>query len=254
MITSEQIHTLKQQLEEGKLAIEHQLERTAQYNMAQSNPKDSVGELSSYDNHPGDQGTELYEREKDYALSEHDDDEVKKITAALSAIQNDTYGKCRVCHEDIPYERLEAVPYTLYCKAHSTDQTPAQDRPVEDELLDLNYMSNTHRYDGDESVEYDAEDTWQAVAQWGTSETPSDMENPPQDLDDMYKEANENVGYTEDFENFIGTDIEGRQKEVYKNESYEEYNNALEEQGTMTSFGDLPRNEKDSYVHPEKTK
>lgn len=59
--------------------------------------EDSTGELSNYDNHPGDQGTELYEREKDLALTEHDRDEIRDIERALSAIEAGEYGKCEVC-------------------------------------------------------------------------------------------------------------------------------------------------------------
>ncbi|MEM5591840.1 hypothetical protein AAHH67_09065 [Niallia circulans] len=39
---------------------------------------ESVGELSSYDNHPADLGTELFEREKDSALEQHDQSELEK--------------------------------------------------------------------------------------------------------------------------------------------------------------------------------
>src|SRR5699024_9392544 len=69
---------------------------------------DSVGELSSYDNHPGDMGTELYERGKDIALNEHVEHELEAINKALHAIEEGTYGICRVCSGDIPYDRLKA--------------------------------------------------------------------------------------------------------------------------------------------------
>jgi hypothetical protein len=36
-----------------------------------------MGELSSYDNHRGDEGTDLYEREKDVALHQHQDYELE---------------------------------------------------------------------------------------------------------------------------------------------------------------------------------
>ena len=46
--------------------------------------------LSAYDNHPADMGTELYEREKDFALEEHADSELNKVNAALQAMEEGT--------------------------------------------------------------------------------------------------------------------------------------------------------------------
>ncbi|MBO1913267.1 hypothetical protein J4G37_51715, partial [Microvirga sp. 3-52] len=42
----------------------------------QDSEKESLGELSSYDNHPADMGTALYDREKDLALHEHAESEL----------------------------------------------------------------------------------------------------------------------------------------------------------------------------------
>ena len=52
-----------------------------------SSQRGSVGELSAYDNHPADMGTELYEREKDFALEEHTDSELNKVNEALQAME-----------------------------------------------------------------------------------------------------------------------------------------------------------------------
>lgn len=46
----------------------------------------------------------------------------------------------------------------------------------------------------DENVAYDAEDSWQDVASYGTSESPSDFYNPPKDYNDMYVESEETPG------------------------------------------------------------
>ncbi len=42
-----------------------------------------MGELSSYDNHPADEGTDLYEREKDIALNEHSEIRLKNIKQSV---------------------------------------------------------------------------------------------------------------------------------------------------------------------------
>ena len=82
-----------------------------------------VGELSAYDNHPADMGTELYDSEKDFALEEHADSELNKVNEALQAMEEGTYGKCKVCGTEIPYERLEVVPSTQFCVKHSNEQS-----------------------------------------------------------------------------------------------------------------------------------
>lgn len=75
--------------------------------------KEAIGELSSYDNHPADLGTETYERGKDLALSEHAERELEEINAALHAMEEGTYGICKVCSMDIPYDRLLALPTAI---------------------------------------------------------------------------------------------------------------------------------------------
>lgn len=42
--------------------------------------------------------------------------ELKAIDSALSRIENDAYGVCLVCEEDISEERLEAVPHATLCR------------------------------------------------------------------------------------------------------------------------------------------
>ncbi|MBT2686846.1 TraR/DksA C4-type zinc finger protein [Bacillus sp. ISL-47] len=212
---------------------------------------ESMGELSSYDNHPGDEGTELFEREKDIALHQHLDYELEKIEAALASIEKGTYGKCIACNKDIPLERLQAVPETLYCKEHSPDQTVSTNRPIEEGVL----MPPFGKFDmdeQDENVAYDAEDSWQEVAKWGTSETPSDLAVPPEHYNDTYIEYDENVGYVEDYENFVGNDMYGKNVTVYPNDQHDKYEESLDEEGIMTSFGDLPAFEHDAYVDDDK--
>src|SRR5699024_9723026 len=54
--------------------------------------QESLGELSNYDNHPADTGTELFERGKDIALHQHREKELEDINEALHAIEEGTYG------------------------------------------------------------------------------------------------------------------------------------------------------------------
>ncbi len=250
MVSNENIDKLKDQLKQSRKEVEHLLKDN--FDLLRSHDHDAMGELSSYDNHPADDATELYEREKDIALYEHARQELKEIDHALHAIVRDEYGKCEVCGKDIPEERLQAIPTTTFCVEHSPSQQTSHNRPVEEEVL----MPPFGQFDFDdrkESVAYDAEDTWQEVASFGTSESPSDFIRPPADYEDMYVESEENIGYVEDIENFAAVDITGEHPvTVYPNSQHEQLEDELDEEGIMTSFGDLPAYEKDPYVEVDK--
>lgn len=77
--------------------------------------KDSIGELSMYDNQPADVGSELFEREKDLALRDNVHTNLVEVEKALKRIEDGTYGKCVSCGKDIPHERLEALPDAKTC-------------------------------------------------------------------------------------------------------------------------------------------
>jgi YteA family regulatory protein len=247
MLTTEQLASLRLNLLKEKEELTERLDQNDHYGLESGHFHESMGELSSYDNHPADEGTELYEREKDIALNEHSEDQLKNIDKALEAMENGSYGKCEVCGQDISYERLEALPNTLYCKEHSPDQVVSHDRPVEEDVLKPDF-GKFDMDEKDETVAFDAEDSWQTVAQWGTSDTPSDLAFSEDNFQDTYAESDENIGYVEDFENFVGNDIYGNEIKVYPNAQHEQYENALDEEGIMTSFGDLPAYEHEPYV------
>jgi YteA family regulatory protein len=246
MLSNQQIQQFRQGLEDRKAQLEEEFENNDHFNLQRS-LSDSVSELSVYDNHPGDAGTELYEREKDLALNEHYRLEYRNVLEAIEAIDKGTYGICAVCHKEIPVERLEALPNTLYCIEHSPDKVTSHERPIEEGVL----MPPFGKFDmdeTDENVSYDAEDSWQDVASYGTSESPSDQAEQVDHYNDMYIEPQENVGYVEDYENFVGVDITGKHVTVYPNKQHEKYEEELDEEGIMTTFGDLPAFEHDPYV------
>ena len=73
------------------------------------------GELSSFDQHPGDSGTETFEMEKNVSLLEQVDDELREIEAAAQRLERGTYGTCQACGRPIGDARLEAMPATRFC-------------------------------------------------------------------------------------------------------------------------------------------
>lgn len=247
MLTENQISTFRSILLKEKAEVEQRLRRSDQFDLNKGHYHESVGELSSYDNHPADEATELYEREKDFALNEHATNQIKSINKALQAIENGTYGKCEICGKEISFERLEALPTTIYCKEHSPDQVTSHERPIEEGVLMPPYGKFDFDDSLDEGLTFDSEDSWQEVAQWGTSETPSDFAQPQTHYNDVNIEPDENLGFVEDFENFVGVDMYGNMT-IYPNKQHEKYEEELDEEGIMTTFGDLPAYEKDPYV------
>lgn len=167
MLTKEQLSELKQELLQQKQQLTNQIE--------QDEENQDEGELSSYANHPADTGTQLYERERDMALDEHSHAELEKIDAALAAMKEGTYGICQKSGEEIPFERLQAVPTTLYSVENSPNQTPETDRVPEDRI--------PHPDDGIDSFSDAAND--------GTSETPSDFSEDNENYNELYKEEDD---------------------------------------------------------------
>ncbi|MFC2947814.1 TraR/DksA C4-type zinc finger protein [Virgibacillus sediminis] len=183
--------------------------------------KESMSELSNYDNHPGDFGTELYEREKDIALNDHAEKELEEINEALHAIDQGTYGICSKCGEDIPFERLMAVPTTDRCVEHAADNTFEHSRTVEEEVFSPNI--NPDEVTDEEQVNYDAEDSWQDVSRYGTSESPSDFYEDKENYEDMFPNSEENTAEAEDLEGWLSADIDGNYAgPSYHHNKYEE--------------------------------
>lgn len=169
--------------------------------------QDSISELSMYDNHPADLGSETFERSKDLALRQQTEILISKIDDAMAAIENGTYGICDTCGAEIPLERLEAMPSTTMCRKCKQAEEELPDRhprPIEEDVIAPpfgGFMHDDSEFelgDAEDEIMFDGEDTWQSVAKWGTSETPQDISvNGITDFDHMYVDADENIGTVE---------------------------------------------------------
>ncbi|QTM98082.1 yteA family sporulation protein [Sediminibacillus dalangtanensis] len=224
MLTQQQLQKCEKMLTERKRHLADHLEDHygTQYELI----KESMGELSNYDNHPGDHGSELFEREKDIALNDHAEQEMKDINHALTAIQNGQYGVCEVCGKDIPFERLEAMPTTTRCLKHAEDDI-SNDRPAEEDVFHPSVNEMETEVEEEESTIFDAEDSWQRVAKYGSSESPSDFYDTEKDYEDMFFNSDELVSGTEEIENFLTADIDGKFSGV--NPAHEKYEDYLDE-------------------------
>ncbi|WP_131669707.1 TraR/DksA family transcriptional regulator [Psychrobacter pygoscelis] len=86
-----------------------------------------IEKIEDHIQHPQD---ELNEHWDDQAISMRQNDMRKSLLVeakqglnyvqhALSRIENETYGECEVCGEDIEEKRLEALPYATLCMEHA---------------------------------------------------------------------------------------------------------------------------------------
>lgn len=172
IINNYQLQQFKQILEEMK---SESLQSIANKNETIATNASESGELSNYDNHPADSGTELYDREKDYILMKYANKDLDQIEHALKQIEKGNYGICEVCSQPIMMERLEAIPYATHCVEHS----------IQSEKHDV------ANHDNDSFIsEHDPNDFF-SVAQFGTSETPSDFFQSMDSYNDMYNEKDD---------------------------------------------------------------
>jgi DnaK suppressor protein len=71
--------------------------------------------------HPADLGTDNYEEEVTLGLLENEDPLLAEVNDALDRIEQGTFGRCEECRQEIPRERLEALPYARYCLWHALE-------------------------------------------------------------------------------------------------------------------------------------
>lgn len=84
--------------------------------------KYTTSELSSYDNHPADIGTDLYMQDMQSSLTTHEKSRLTEIDSALYKIENGTYGVCEQCKNKIDEDRLEILPETNLCSNCAKEQ------------------------------------------------------------------------------------------------------------------------------------
>lgn len=141
--------------------------------------REALQELASYDNHPGDLGSEVFERSKDLALRDQLQRRLQAVRQALARVEAGTYGYCQRCGQPVEKGRLEALPETAWCLACRQVVEAARGhrrRPVEEEVIvpPFGGLYGQGARPGEEAA-YDGEDAWQEVARYGTSETVADV-------------------------------------------------------------------------------
>lgn len=222
-MNNEQLKYFKDKLIQEKDELLKQMKINNNFGLDES-MNDSIGELSGYDNHPADIATELYDREKDIGLRENQMHIFDLTKEALQRIEQGNYGYCAECNKEIPLERLEAIPYAKYCVEHQPNDSISIQRPIEEQFM-MPPFGRTSFDNKDNETEFDGEDSWQSVARFGTSDSVDYFSE--EDYDHLYIESKEPIGYVDNLEGFIITDLDGNSSEdeidITRNEAYDAY-------------------------------
>lgn len=184
-------------------------ERKAQLNLIDSLREAGLGEpqqeaareLSAYDQHTADQGTETFEREKDLGLLAHAKAVLERIDSALARMDEGSYGTCERCGQPIDPARLEAIPYAHRCFVCEGAEEAQYHRPVEERVL-FPPFGRTF-FDGEDQAAYDGEDAWQNVARHGTANSPQDVPGSL-DFSDAWIDGDEQIGIVTELDALTG--------------------------------------------------
>ncbi len=84
-------------------------------------PKENFADPTDRASHEAERSFELRIRDREHKL-------IKKIKKALARIDNETFGICETCEEDISIKRIKARPVTtqcIECKSREEDMEKA---------------------------------------------------------------------------------------------------------------------------------
>lgn len=219
----ESYRKMKAQLLKRKQEIEQSLKLNEEF--AEEMPDGAniaSGELSGYDNHPADSGTQLYDREKDLVLKRLNQNELEDINAALKKMENGTYGFDEKSGERIPYERLEAMPTARTTVKNARRRKDHKRRPIEESVLaDLETSGVTNYQDSG----FDEQNAFDIVTMFNDQDLVYD--------DAPFIDSEAELGCVEAVEGIGATGIEGFRgsEEVmfFRNGQYEKLMDANED-------------------------
>jgi len=80
---------------------------------------ESNGDLSNFPVHPADIGGHSFDEDVTLGLLRNEEQLLEEINAALSRIEQGSFGLCASCRHPIRKERLRALPYARLCVACS---------------------------------------------------------------------------------------------------------------------------------------
>jgi YteA family regulatory protein len=138
----------------------------------------SSGELSNYDNHPADLGSEMFETEHNMGLQVNEEYSIKEIDEALRRIEKGSYGICEFCGEIINKERLDIIPHARLCSECEDSKKLdsgylKNSRPVEEKVLDAPF--GRKYLNKQEDDEHEGMEQLNDVLKYGSADSPQDM-------------------------------------------------------------------------------
>lgn len=102
---------------------------------------ETTDELSMYDQHPADIGSEVFEREKDTTLLEMLEFEKEKLDDAIVRCEQGLYGVCDNCGKKIDPARLSRLINTTLCiECARENEFSYNKRPMEEDVLSISSM------------------------------------------------------------------------------------------------------------------
>lgn len=107
---------LKRRLQEERARVQRLLGRTIE-ELSEDSVRDGTNDLTAVPFHPADQGTDMMRQELDAANADRMSQELTEIDAALERLyrEPERFGTCEDTGGDIPFERLEIIPWARTC-------------------------------------------------------------------------------------------------------------------------------------------
>jgi DnaK suppressor protein len=116
-LTDEQRQHLERRLKEERARVLRLLNRSVD-DHADENDQDRAGDLTLVPLHPADRGTDTMQDELDAANATRLSRELAEIDAALDRLYRtpEQFGRCEDTGRDIPFERLDIIPWARTCR------------------------------------------------------------------------------------------------------------------------------------------
>jgi RNA polymerase-binding transcription factor DksA len=115
-LTEAQRGQLERQLQEERARIQRALDRSID-EYSNESERDRTGDLTALPFHVADQGTDTMQAELDASNATRMSRQLAEIDAALERLYRDPerFGICEDTGGDIPFERLEVIPWARTC-------------------------------------------------------------------------------------------------------------------------------------------
>jgi DnaK suppressor protein len=108
MVRTATLAEIRRRLEAEHTQLQSDIDALASENQ---NQHDDTG----IGNHLADDASEVFTRERNMALRTNAEELLVQVDAALTRLDEGTYGICARCGREITSERLEALPYATLC-------------------------------------------------------------------------------------------------------------------------------------------